>query len=107
MQIKISGHHVEVTPALHDYASEKVERVVRHFDNITSVQVILSVDKLQQKADATIQLAGGEIFADAVHEDMYAAIDALGDKLDRQLKKHKEKWIGKSRGERARDHSEP
>lgn len=91
MQLIISGHHVEVTPALKDYASSKLSRVSRHFDNITSAQVILSVDKLVQKAEATIRIAGGELFANAQSEDMYAAIDLLTDKLDRQIVRHKEK----------------
>lgn len=91
MQLIISGHHVEVTPALKDYASNKLSRVARHFDNITSVQVILSIEKLVQKAEATIRIAGGEVFANAESEDMYAAIDLLTDKLDRQIVRHKEK----------------
>jgi len=91
MQIKLSGHHVEITQALHDYVHDKLERIERHFDNVTSMQVILSVEKLRQKAEATLHVAGNEIFADAVDEDLYAAIDALSDKLDRQIKKYKEK----------------
>ena len=89
MQIKLSGHHVK-SQALHDYVHDKLERIERHFDNVTSAQVILSVDKLSQKAEATIHVAGNEIFADAIDEDMYAALDALIDKVDRQIKKHKE-----------------
>ncbi len=91
MQMTISGHHVEVTQALKDYVGEKLGRVERHFDQITSLQVILSVDKLIQKAEATLRAAGAEIFANAESNDMYAAIDDLTDKLDRQIKKHKEK----------------
>jgi putative sigma-54 modulation protein len=102
MQIKLSGHHVEITQALHDYVHDKLERIERHFDNVTSVQVILSVEKLRQKAEATIHVAGNEIFADAVEEDMYAAIDALSDKIDRQIKKHKEKLTEKHRGDKVR-----
>ena len=74
MQIKLSGHHVEITQALHDYVHDKLERIERHFDNVTSMQVILSVEKLSQKAEATIHVAGNEIFADAIDEDMYAAL---------------------------------
>lgn len=91
MHMTISGHHVEVTQALKDYVSTKLGKVERHFDQITSTQVILSVDKLVQKAEATIRAAGAEIFAIAEGTDMYAAIDELTDKLDRQIKKHKEK----------------
>ncbi|MDF3030404.1 MAG: ribosomal subunit interface protein [Moraxellaceae bacterium] len=91
MQMVISGHHVEITQALKDYVSTKLEKVERHFDHITSMQVILSIDKLVQKAEATIRIAGAELFANAESPDMYAAIDLLSDKLDRQIVKHKEK----------------
>ena len=91
MQINVSGHHIEVTDALHDYVVSKLDRLERHFDRITQIDVILSVEKTRQKAEATIRLAGGEIYADAESEDLYAAIDALTDKLDRQIIKQKEK----------------
>lgn len=91
MQINLTGHHVEVTDALRDYVISKFERLERHFDHISNVHVILNVEKLAQIAEATLHVSGGEIFANAEHEDMYAAIDALVDKLDRQVKKHKEK----------------
>ena len=91
MQINITGHHVELTEAMTEYVNTKFERLERHFDNITNVQVTLSVEKLRQKAEATMHVAGGEIFAQAEQEDMYAAIDAMVDKLDRQIIKHKEK----------------
>jgi putative sigma-54 modulation protein len=91
MQINISGHHLDVTEALRDYVTSKLERLSHHHDRITSTNVILSVDKLIQKAEATMHVSGKDIFADATHEDLYAAIDALSSKLDRQLIKHKEK----------------
>ncbi len=91
MNLKITGHHVEVTPALHDYVTNKLERVIRHFDHVTSVQVILSVAKLKQKAEVTLHVRGKDIYADADDADLYAAIDAVADKLDRQVVKHKEK----------------
>jgi len=92
MQLNITGRHVDVTDSMHDYVTNKLERVERHFDHVTNVHVILSVEKLRQKAEATIHVAGGKnLFADAENEDMYAAIDSLTDKLDRQIKKHKEK----------------
>lgn len=91
MQIDLTGHHVDITPALRDYVNGKFERLERHFDNVTDVHVILSVEKVRHKAEATIQVSGGNLFADSVEDDMYAAIDALVDKLDRQVKKHKEK----------------
>lgn len=98
MQIKVSGHHVEVSPALHDYVTSKMNRIERHFEQITSIEVILTVEKQRQKAEATIRFAGGEIFADIESDDMYAAIDAMTDKLDRQMIKHKEKSIGRHHG---------
>ena len=91
MQIDLTGHHVDITPALRDYVNGKFERLERHFDNVTDVHVILSVEKVRHKAEATIQVSGGSLFADSVEDDMYAAIDGLVDKLDRQVKKHKEK----------------
>ena len=91
MQLSLTGHHVEITDALRSYVQEKVERLERHFDHVTNMHVILSVEKLQQKAEARVHLSGADVFADSVHQDMYAAIDALVDKLDRQVIKHKEK----------------
>jgi putative sigma-54 modulation protein len=91
MQINVTGHHVDITASLRDYVTGKMDRLERHFDNVTDVHVILSVEKLNQKAEATMYIAGGSVYADAIDEDMYAAIDALIDKLDRQVKRHKEK----------------
>ena len=91
MQISVTGHHVDVTQPLKSYVDSKFERLERHFDNVTNVHVILSVEKLRQKAEATLHINGASVFADSVHEDMYAAIDGLIDKLDRQVLKHKEK----------------
>ncbi len=91
MQINLTGHHVDITDSLRNYVDSKFERLERHFDNVTNTHVILSVEKLEQKAEATMQLSGNIVFADSIDEDMYAAIDTLVDKLDRQVKKHKEK----------------
>lgn len=91
MQINITGRHVEVTTALRDYVTNKFAKLERHFDHINNVYVILDVEKLVQKAEATLHVNGGEIFATADHQDMYAAIDSLIDKLDRQVIKYKEK----------------
>lgn len=91
MQINISGRHVEVTESMREYVTSKIERLTHHHDRITSTNVIVSVDKLIQKAEATIHVSGKDVFAEATNEDLYAAIDALVDKLDRQLIKHKEK----------------
>ena len=100
MQLDVSGHHVDVSPALKSYVKTKFSRLERHFDNATHAHVILTVEKLNQKAEATLHVSGGNLFADAVDEDMYAAIDALTDKLDRQLKRHKEKLTDHHRGGR-------
>ncbi|MEK6749316.1 MAG: ribosome-associated translation inhibitor RaiA [Pseudomonadota bacterium] len=91
MDIQLAGHHCEITPALRSYVSEKFERLARHFGRIVQAQVVLTVEKQQQKAEANLHVAGNDLFADAIDADMYAAIDALVDKLDRQLVKHKEK----------------
>lgn len=91
MQIDITGHHIEVTDSLRDYVNSKFEKLERHFDNVVDVHVILTVEKLTHKAEATLVVSGARLFADATNEDMYAAIDALTDKLDRQVVKHKEK----------------
>jgi putative sigma-54 modulation protein len=91
MQVNVSGHHIEVTDALKTYVESKLDRLERHFDQITNINVILSVEKLRQKAESTIRVSGGEIYADAEEDDLYAAIDSMTDKLDRQLIKKKEK----------------
>jgi putative sigma-54 modulation protein len=91
MNLNITGHHLEITPALRDYVSGKLDRVIRHFDNVTSVNVILSVEKLNQKAEVTVHVRGKDIFVEAIDGDLYAAIDSLADKLDRQVLKYKEK----------------
>ena len=96
MQINITGHHVEVTPALRNYVTGKLDRIERHTENITNVHVILSIEKQRQKAEATIHVSGGDIYADSEHDDMYAAIDTLVDKLDRQVKKHKDKILNRN-----------
>lgn len=91
MQLSISGHHIDVTEALRSYVEEKLQKLERHYDHITNAHVILSVEKLQQRAEATLHISGAELFADADCDDMYAAIDKLTDKLDRQILRHKEK----------------
>ena len=101
MRINVTGHHVDITDPLRNYVSEKFERLERHFDHVTDVHVVLSVEKLRQTAEATMHISGGKLFADSTEEDMYAAIDGLTDKLDRQLKKHKEKITDHHRSEGA------
>lgn len=99
MQIDITGHHIEITDSMRDYVNQKMERVERHFDMVSNAHVILSVEKQRQKAEASLLVKGNKVFAEAVNEDMYAAIDSLTDKLDRQVKKHKEKMTDHHRGE--------
>jgi putative sigma-54 modulation protein len=91
MQLKLTGHHVEITASMRAYVEKRMERVKRHFDHVLDVNIVMSVEKLQHKAEATVHVSGGNIHADAVDTDMYAAIDALVDKLDRSVIKHKEK----------------
>ena len=91
MQLSLSGHHVDVTPPLRAYVEKKLERISRHFDHVIAVTCILTVEKLLQRAEATLNVRGSSIHAIATDSDMYAAIDALIDKLDRCVIKHKEK----------------
>ena len=91
MQPNITGHHIEVTPALRDRIANKMQKLRRHFDHVTDIHVILSVEKQRHEAEATLNVSGAKLYASSVEEDMYAAIDGLIDKLDRQIRKHKEK----------------
>jgi putative sigma-54 modulation protein len=93
MQLSVSGHHVEITDSLRGYVENKIKKVERHFDIVSDVRCILTVEKLRHKAEATVNVNGGTIYADATEEDMYAAIDGLIDKLDRRVRKHKEKLV--------------
>jgi putative sigma-54 modulation protein len=98
MQLNVSGHHVEVSEALKAYATEKFDKLKRHYDHITNAHVVLSVEKLRQRAEATVHVSGAELFAEVDADDRYAAIDMLTDKLDRQLIKHKEKVVERHHG---------
>lgn len=91
MQLTITGHHVDVTPALRAYVTEKMQRLVRHFDQVMSVEVILKVDNLDQIAEATVNAGGRTLFANDNAPDMYAAIDGLADKIDRQVRRLKDR----------------
>ncbi|SBT08447.1 Ribosome hibernation promoting factor [Candidatus Accumulibacter aalborgensis] len=104
MNLQVSGHHLEITPALHDYVTSKLERITRHFDNLIDVSVILSVDKLNQKAEVTVHLAGKDVYVESVDEDLYAAVDGLVDKLERQVQKYKQKLQDHHRGNKITDH---
>jgi len=93
MNLKISGHHLDVTPAIHSYIEEKMARISRHFDQVMDVDIILSVNKLDQKAEAKVHLSGKDLYCESIDADMYAAIDGLADKLDRVVLKHKERLV--------------
>ena len=91
MIIDITGHHVDVTPALRAYVTEKLQRIIRHSDQVISIRVILNVEKLQQVAEATVNVGGRTVFANVSAQDMYASIDGLMDKLDRQIRRRKDR----------------
>ena len=94
MQLTITGHHIEVTPALRAYVTEKVQRISRHFDHVISINVILKVEDRQQFAEGTVHAAQKSLFAQHADADMYASIDGLVDKLDKQVRRHKDKIRG-------------
>jgi putative sigma-54 modulation protein len=93
MQLNVSGHHIEITDSLRGYVESKIQKIERHFDLVSDVSCILTVEKLRHKAEASVRVNGGTIYADATEADMYAAIDGLADKLDRRVRKHKEKLV--------------
>lgn len=93
MNLKVSGHHLDVTPAIQGYIEEKLARISRHFDQVMDIDVILSVNKLDQKVEAKVHLSGKDLFCESIDADMYAAIDGLADKLDRVVLKHKERLM--------------
>ena len=102
MQLSISGHHVELTDSINEFIHQKFEKLDRHYDQITQVHVVLDIQKHEHMAEATAHVTGGELFANATAEDMYASIDAMVDKLDRQLIKHKEKTVARHNGSHQR-----
>lgn len=95
MNLSVSGHHLDVTPALRSYVQSKLERVSRHFDHVIDAHVILTVDKLRQKAEATLHVRGKDLHCECEQQDLYAAIDLLADKLDRQVLRYKDKLYEK------------
>jgi putative sigma-54 modulation protein len=101
MQINVTGHHVDVTPPLRAYVTEKMQRISRHFDHVISINVILNVERHQKEAEATLHAAGKSIFATQSDADMYAAIDGMVDKLDRQVRRYKQR-LRNNRGARTR-----
>ena len=101
MNLNLTGRHLEITPSLRDYVASKLERVNSHFDHVIDIKVTLSMEKVLQKAEATIHVPGDDLHAECTADDMYGAIDLLADKLDRQVKKFKEK-ISDHRGDSIR-----
>ena len=99
MQLDITGHHVDVSPLLNNYIRDKITRLKRHFDQVLNIHIILEVQKYNNRAEASLNVSGNHIFAEATGHDMYAAIDFLADKLDRQILKHKEKLRNHHRNE--------
>jgi putative sigma-54 modulation protein len=96
MNLTISGHHLEVTPALRNYVITKLDRITRHFDKVVDVKVLLTVEKQKEKhnrqrAECNIRVKGNDMFAESAHADLYAAVDELVDKLDRQVVRHKDR----------------
>lgn len=108
MNLHLTGHQLPITPAIREYIETKLQRVTHHFDQVIDVNVILSVEKLQQKVEATVHLRGRDIFCESAASDMYAAIDGLIDKLDRTILKHKEKALSHRHDSAAlKDQAEP
>ena len=107
MRLNVKGHHVEVTPAMRSYVEKKLVRIVRHFDHLIDVNCVFSVEKLQQRIEASLHVSGHDIHADASDQNMYAAIDALADKLDRLVTKHKEKLTDHHNSEALRQNRAP
>ena len=99
MNLNLTGRHLEITPAIREHILSKLDKVKRHFDNVIDVNVILSVDKLVQKAEATVHISGKNIHAETEDSNLYVAIDALVDSLDRQVLKHKEKHAARRHDE--------
>ena len=94
MNLHLSGHHIEITPAIREYVLSKLERIVHHFDHVIDVTVILTVEKLSRRVEANVHVRGRDIFCESSDIDMYAAIDGLAAKLDRTIIKHKERSLG-------------
>ncbi|HVC50292.1 MAG TPA: ribosome-associated translation inhibitor RaiA [Burkholderiales bacterium] len=91
MNLTLTGHHLDITPSLRDYVTTKLNRLSRHFDQVIGINVVLSVEKLIQRAEATVHISGNDLFVQTQDSDMYAAIDSLASKLDRKIVRHKEK----------------
>lgn len=106
MNLNLTGHHLDVTPAIRAYVTSKLEKIKRHFDHVIDISLILSVEKLIHKIEANVHVSGKNIYVESQHDDMYAAIDSLVDKLDRRILKHKEKNFDRRAGQAVK-HSAP
>ncbi|HEX2825697.1 MAG TPA: ribosome-associated translation inhibitor RaiA [Burkholderiales bacterium] len=106
MNLHVTGHQLDVTPAIREYVGAKLQRITHHFDQVIDVNVIMSVDKLDHQIEATVHVRGKDIFCESTAEDMYAAIDGLVDKLDRTILKHKEKNLSQRHGATVRHSAE-
>lgn len=104
MNLNLTGNHVEITPAMREYVTTKISKITRHFDHVIDVNVILSVEKHKQKAEATVHVKGKDIFVEADGDNMYASIDSLIDKLDRQVLKYKEKNLERRNKDSIKNH---
>lgn len=100
MNLHLTGHHLQITPAIRDYIDSKLERISHHLDRAIDVNIILSVEKLQQKVEATVRIPGKDVFCESTDADMYAAIDSLIDKLERAIRKHREKNLSQRHAEK-------
>lgn len=104
MQLSISGQHMDITDALRGHVADKVKKITRHFDHVTRTHVVLRPEKSRHKAEATVNIRGATMHAAATADDMYAAIDSMAEKLDRQMLKHKEKRADHHRGDESLKH---
>ena len=105
MNLHLTGHHIQITPSIRDYVAAKLVRITHHFDHVIDVSVILSVEKLRHKVEASVHVRGKDIFCESIDTDMYAAIDSLVDKLDRTIIRHKEKNLDSRHGGASIRHS--
>ncbi|MDR1529620.1 MAG: ribosome-associated translation inhibitor RaiA [Burkholderiales bacterium] len=108
MNLQLTGHHLEITPPIREYVTSKLDKINRHFEDVIDINIILSMNKLQHKAEATLRLPGKDLHAESIESDMYAAIDVMIDKLDRAVLKQKERRVAKrTQGESIRRMSAP
>jgi putative sigma-54 modulation protein len=99
MNLNLTGRHLEITPAIRQHVTDKVAKMKSHFDGVMDVTVVLSVEKLRQKAEGSVHLSGKDVFVESEDDNLYVAIDAMVDKLDRQIVKHKEKYAARRHDE--------